>query len=161
MPLSDPDHFYETVANYKTLTQQSALVSVLTDGQVKALLLEAMSLIDGYIGRGWEPFATDQEFIFPRSQDQDSEGTAFVPRPVTTAARLVADAVMLRRTKGISPDEVQSESHLGFSYQKKQSPIHNENGFAWFPQEAIALLEQYRRNGGVFGLDESDELLYN
>lgn len=157
MALSDPTDFYETVDNFKTLTQQSTLTGALTDDQVKALLLETMTVIDGYVGRGWTPFTEGQEFIFPRSIDEDSSGSSFIPRSVTLATRMIADAILVKRSKGVTPDELVSETDIGYSYTKASQNGNIDPLYSWIPKDALALLAECRRVGGYLALDESDE----
>lgn len=143
---SDPSLFYVTVSDYKTKSLQS--LSGFTNDQLKALLLDAMSQVDSYVGQGWKPFDEDQEFIFPRSSDE-TDGTAFIPRAITSATIIIADSILLMRTKGFRPDDIQSESADGTSYTKRQKKsLHNV-----IPDEAVTLLDEYRIGlGGVLGL---------
>lgn len=146
---SDPSLFYVTVDNYKTLSLQSSHLASLSDDQVKSLVLDAMQQVDGYVGLGWKPFDDEQEFIFPRSSDEDDDGVAFIPRAVTSATVIIADSILLRRTKGFSPDDIQSESALGVSYTKRAKTAKHHT----IPDEAIGLLQEYAIGlGGVLGV---------
>lgn len=158
---SNPELFYLTAADYKPKTTVPSLVSALSDDAAEELLLEAMASIDAYIGKGWPPFEDEQEFIFPRSVDEDSSGDAFIPRSVAIATRMVADAILQKRQNGgkrILPSEVASESNLGHSYTKVRSTVERPTGFQWWPEEVFAFLEPYVRRGGYLGLDETDVL---
>src|SRR5947209_390827 len=116
MPLSDPDNMYLEADDYKEQTTVLTLVSALSGEAVTSLLLETMAEIDAYIGAGWAPLVDGQEFIFPRFRDTDSDGSAVIPRPVSLATRMIADAILRQRKKGVLPHEVASESKLGHSY---------------------------------------------
>ena len=144
MSLTDPSVFYLSVADYREQTLAPTPISKLADSAVKSLLLETMARIDAYVGGGWEPFADGQEFIFPRSADEDDDGNAVIPRPVQLATRMIADAVVKKRQSGVLAHEVASESNLGHSYQRKTGSRAGEYGFEDFPPEAAKLLEQYR-----------------
>lgn len=159
MPLSDPTYFYLTADEYAGtdttdgITQVPTLVSALSSDEVTALLLETMAQIDAFCGGGWTPFEDDQEFIFPRYQDTDSDGNALIPRPVALATRMIADAILTKRSEGVLPHEVASETNLGHAYTRKQTS-QSEPGFEHFPPEACGLLQQYRKTGGMFALDD-------
>lgn len=144
---SDPSLFYVTVSDYQTKSLQS--LSGLSNDQIKALVLDAMSQVDSYVGQGWKPFDEDQEFIFPRKSDKDDDGNGFIPRAITSATIIIADSILLMRTKGFRPDDIQSESADGTSYTKRQKrALHNV-----IPDEAVTLLEKYRIGlGGILGL---------
>jgi len=131
--------------------------SLLPKGSTKcnAVLLEAMMQIDAYIGGGWSKYDDDQEFIFPRCQDEDSNGDPQVPRPISVATRIIADAILKRRQTGVLPHELQSESNLGHSYSRKNQGTP-EFGFEHFPPEAIALLQDFKQFGGTLALDDPD-----
>lgn len=145
---SDPSLFYVSVADYKTLSLQSSHLASLSDDQVKSIVLDAMQQVDGYVGLGWKPFDDEQEFIFPRLHDEN-DGTAFIPRAITSATVIIADSILLRRTKGFSPDDIQSESALGFSYTKRTQVKQHHT----IPDEAVSLIQDYRIGlGGVLGL---------
>lgn len=148
----NPEHFYLSVADYKAQTLVPSIVNSMSDDAVGSLLLETMALIDAYIGDGWMPFDDDQEFIFPRCRDEDSDGSPFIPRPVSLATRMTADSLMQKRQKGISPHEVASETNLGHSYTRKESTVESDIGFEDIPPSAIALLEKYKQGGGVFAV---------
>lgn len=167
--MADPKLFYVMANEYeglatdgsevKTLltTTVPALVSPLSGDEVKALLLEAMVQIDAFVGGGWEPFEDGQEFIFPRCQDIDSSGKAVIPRPVALVTRMVADAIVTKRKRGVLPHEVASESKLGHSYQKHARGSAPDPGFSHFPPEAMAILERagfYRHQGGILATDD-------
>lgn len=151
-----PDMLYLEAEDYQDQTKAPTLVSPLSGEEVDEILLEAMTLIDAYIGDGWTPFDDEQEFIFPREQDEDSDGNAEIPRPIAIATRMIADAILLRRQKGVLPHEVASESNLGHSYQKHTRSAEPDPGFEWVPPDALALLQKYRRVGGCFAVS-SDE----
>lgn len=162
---SNPSTFYLSVSDYRSKTQYPSLAgttAVLSNDDATDLILEAMVSIDAYIGAGWTPFADDQEFIFPREQDEDSDGNAEIPRAVAIATRMVADAILQKRpqngNKGVLPQELQSESNEGHAYSKRNRTIEPEPGFEWWPPEAFAYLQKYRRVGGVFGLDQTNDV---
>jgi hypothetical protein len=142
----NPDTYYITVSDYSDTTAQSQIVSALSPDQKNNLILEAMTLIDAHIGEGWERADSEQEFIFPRTIDINP----LIPRPITIATRLLADRLIVKQTKGILPDEMQSESDQGYSYsrfttQKKHSILSDE---------ILSLLDKYTMgtNGGYFGI---------
>lgn len=151
---SNPETFYLSAEDYRDQTTVPSLVTPLSDDEVTSLLLETMALMDAYIGDGWLPHEDDQEFIFPRSVDEDASGVAFIPRPVALAARMVADAILEERHKGVLPHMVASESSEGHSYAKHNRTVEPDMGFDVLPPSAIALLQRYRRMGGVWAVDE-------
>jgi hypothetical protein len=151
---SNPETFYLTAADYREQTTVPTLITPLTPEEVTDLLLETMVLIDAYVGDGWILFEDDQEFIFPRSVDEDEDGDADVPRPVALATRMIADAILEERQKGVLPHQVASESSEGHSYQKHTQSIEVDQGFAVFPPSAVALLQKYRRVGGQWAVEE-------
>ena len=158
---SEPEIFYLTVEEYRAQTTVPSLVGSsdsgpLTDDAVESLLLETMAVIDAYIGDGWTPYDDDQEFIFPRYQDEDDDGAAFVPRAVSLSTRMVADAILQKRQKGVLPHEVESESNLGHSVTKRALGSNIELPFSQIPPEAIGLLQRYRLNGGTFAIPQDD-----
>ena len=164
---SNPDNFYITVSDYRDETQNPSLVGtsgspVLSDAQVTSLLLEAMVSIDSYIGAGWTPYADDQEFIFPREQDIDSDDAVEIPRPISIVARMVADAILLRRNtggkRGVLAHELASESNEGHSFSKHARTIEPLQGFEWWPPEAFGYLAKYVRHGGVWAIDQTNEM---
>lgn len=163
MPLSDPTYFYLTADEYvgtgegeeavAGLTQVPTLVTPLSSEAVTALLLETMAQIDAYCGGGWTPFEDDQEFIFPRCQDTDSDGNALIPRSVALATRMIADAILSKRAEGVLPHEVASEANLGHSVTRKATQ-QVEQGFEHFPPAVFGLLQKYRKFGGMMALDD-------
>lgn len=164
---SNPSTFYITVSDYRDETQNPSLVGsgeslVLSNDQVTSLLLEAMVSIDSYIGAGWTPLVDDQEFIFPRAQDEDTDGNAVIPRAVSTVTRMVADAILQKRPtggkKGVLAHELASESNEGHSFSKHTRTIEPLQGFEWWPPEAFAYLAKYVRHGGVWAIDQTDDL---
>lgn len=160
MPVN-PEIFYLTADDYRTQTSVLSLVGsseapVLSDDAVESLLLETMSVIDAYIGDGWTPFDDDQEFIFPRYQDEDASGVAFIPRAVSLSTRLIADAILQKRQKGVLPHELESESNLGHSFTKKASGGATPLGFDVIPPSALALLQKYRLAGGQFAIPQDN-----
>ena len=133
---SNPSTFYLTVENYRSKTQYPSLAGtsdVLDDDDATDLILEAMTSIDSYIGAGWTPFTDDQEFIFPREQDTDSDDNAEIPRPVAIVTRMIADAILQKRAtggkRGVLPQELSSESNEGHSYSKHTRTIEPLQGF--------------------------------
>lgn len=152
---SDPELFYLEVEDYQDQTTVPTTIDAMTDDEVESLLLETMAVIDAYIGSGWAPFDDSQEFIFPRCQDEDDDGNAFIPRPVSLATRMIADAIVQQRQKGVSPHEVASETNLGHSYSKKDSVVSGDHGFEVVPPSACGLLEKYKRQGGMWAVDQS------
>jgi hypothetical protein len=150
---TDPETFYLSAADYRGKSLVSALVTPLTSEEVEELLLETMVLIDAYIGEGWSPSSENQEFIFPRYVDEDVNGTAEVPRSIALATRIIADAILEERQKGVLPHQVAGESSEGHSYQKHGRIIEPQQGFELFPPSAIALLTKYRRVGGQWAAD--------
>ncbi|QDT46168.1 hypothetical protein Pan258_01850 [Symmachiella dynata] len=165
---SNPDTFYLSVSAYRDKTQYPSLAGtsdVLSDDAATDLILEAMMSIDSYIGAGWTPLADDQEFIFPREQDTDSAGIAEIPRPIAIVTRMVADAILLKRPKGgkrgVLPQEISSESNEGHSYSKHSRTIEPLQGFEWWPREAFGYLQKFVRHGGVWAVDQTDELYSN
>lgn len=150
---SNPDLFYLEVDDYRDQTQVPALVSA-TDSVVESLLLEAMVLIDAYIAEGWVRYDDDQEFIFPRIQDTDDDEAPFIPRPIALATRDIADAILTKRSKGILPDEIQSETNLSHSYTKKSQASTIDSGFEIIPSSTAAILEKFRRIGGMLGVND-------
>ena len=163
---SDPTYLYIEIADYRSDTNQSSLVGPddatgpLTDTQVKSLILESMVMIDGFVGEGWEPFDEDQEFVFPRCIDTDSAGAVDLPRTLTIAARLLCDHILVNRTKGINPDDIQSESDLGYSYSKFDRK--SKTNSTQLPDAVVELLERYRvaGGGGFFGIPSYCEYVY-
>lgn len=158
---TNPEIFYLTEAEYRNQTTVPSLVGsseseVLTDDEVESLLLEAMALIDAYIGDGWTPYDDDQEFIFPRYQDEDASETAFIPRAVSLSTRLIADAILQQRQKGVLPHELESESNLGHSFSKKASGATTPFGFDVIPPTALGLLQKYRLGGGQFAIAQDE-----
>jgi hypothetical protein len=149
---SNPDVFYLSAKDYQKQTSVPALVEPLTGDAVTQLLLETMALMDAYVGSGWAPFDPDQEFIFPRSDDRADDGTSFIPRPVALATRIIADAILEERSKGVLPHQVVSESSEGHSYTKHYSSL--EVGFEVIPPNAQVFLDKYRRHGGQFAVQE-------
>ena len=158
---SDPTYFYITVANYRTQSQAQSCVPA-DDDAVESVILEAMVSIDAYIGKGWTPYASSQEFIFPREQDEDAAETPFIPRSISIATRKVADAILLKREKtgeqGVLAHEVASESNLGHSFSRKQNVIDAPLGFEWWPRDVFGLVQDYIRHGGYLAIDETEEL---
>jgi len=158
---SNPTYFYITVDDYRTQSQAQSYVPA-EDDDVTTLILEAMVSIDAYIGKGWTPYADSQEFIFPREQDEDSNETPFIPRPISLAARKVADAILLKRQKsgeqGVLAHEVASESNLGHSFQRKENKIDVPMGFEWWPRDVFGIIEPFIRHGGYLAIDETEEL---
>ncbi len=150
---SNPELFYLDEEDYQAQTTVPNLVDPLSDDAVELLLLETMAVIDAYVGQGWTPYDDDQEFIFPRYQDEGDDGEPFIPRPVSLATRMIADAIMQQRQSGVSPHEVASETNLGHSYSKKEA-TPADAGFDFIPSTALALLEKYKRQGGMFGIDQ-------
>lgn len=155
MALAVPD-IYLTAADYRTQTTVPDLVSPLTDEEVEALLLEAMALLDAYVGEGWVPFTDGQEFIFPRCQDEDANGDPFIPRPVSLATRIAADAILEERHKGVLPHQVASEGNLGHSYAKHNRTAQPDLHFDVIPPKAMALLEKFKRAGGCLGVNDAE-----
>lgn len=151
---SNPETLYLSEADYREQTTVSPLVTPLTPEEVTSLLLETMALMDAYIGEGWTPFDQDQEFIFPRAADEDVDGNAEVPRTVAIATRMIADAILEEREKGVLPHQVAGESSEGHSYTKHTRQIDPQQGFDVFPPSAIALLTKYRRVGGQWAVSE-------
>lgn len=152
MPTS-PETFYLSASDYQGKSTVPTLVTPLTEEEVEELLLETMTLIDAYIGEGWSPSDENQEFIFPRSVDEDVDGNAEVPRSIALATRMIADAILEERQKGVLPHQVVGESSEGHSYQKHSRTIEPQQGFDVFPPIAIAILTKYRRVGGQFAVD--------
>lgn len=168
--MENPEVFYVTANEYQGLSEDAqteavtllkttvpALVSPLSGDEVTALLLEAMVQIDAYVGGGWEPLEDGQEFTFPRCQDTDDDGEPVIPRAVALATRMVADAILLKRKRGVLPHEVASESKLGHSYSKHARVSAPEPGFEHFPPEAMAVLDRagfYRKTGGMLATDD-------
>lgn len=150
--MTDPTHFYITVDQYTTDTTQSGHVVGLSSDEVKSLILDSMVLIDAFIGKGGVPFDESQEFIFPRSEDVDSSGNAFVPRKLTLATRLLCDHLIVTRTKGVSPSEIASESDLGYSYSKFDRAL--KGNYTSLPDTVYELIEDYilGSGGGVLGI---------
>lgn len=160
---TEPEIFYLTEEEYRAQTTVPSLVGssgspVLSEDEVESLLLETMALIDAYIGDGWTPFDEDQEFIFPRLRDEDDEGNAFIPRSVSLATRLIADAIVQQRKRGVLPHEVSSEGNLGHSVTKRERGAAIEVGFDVFPPNAIAILQKYRLAGGQLAVPQDEEL---
>lgn len=154
MPLSNPDTFYLTAEEYGQQTTVPTLVNQLPGNQVTSLLLETMAEIDGYIGGGWTPFDDEQEFIFPRCQDTDSEDNAVIPRPVSLATRMIADAILSKRVKGVLPHELAGESNLGHTYNKRQRTIEPPLGLEHWPPQAFVHLDRYCHHGGQLAVDD-------
>lgn len=153
---SNPSLFYITAADYRAKTKVPDLVGAdddgaMSDDEVEELVLETMAMIDAYIGEGWIRNEDDQEFIFPRIQDEE-DNTPYIPRSIALATRLIADAIVSKQSGRMLAHEVTSETNLGHSYTKKDSS-QAESGFEIFPPSAIALLDKYRRLGGVFGIN--------
>lgn len=153
---TNPETFYLSAATYREKSTVPALVTPMAPEEVEELLLETMALIDAYVGDGWAPHDDDQEFIFPRSADEDVNGTAEVPRSIALATRIIADAMLEERQKGILPHQVAGESSEGHSYQKHTRSIEPTQGFDLFPSSAIALLAKYRRFGGSYAVHDPD-----
>lgn len=151
--MANPELFYLSADEYRTQSTAQALVSPLTDEQVTALLLEIMVAVDGYVGNGWTPLDDGQEFVFPRYQDTDAGDNGTIPRPVALVTRVLADALLTLRARGVLPHMVASESSLGLTMKQTKQP---EPGYEWWPPEAFAYLEQYRWNGGSFALSNPD-----
>lgn len=147
---TNPEVFYLSAEDYQGQSTVPNLVQKMSGEEVEALLLETMALIDAYIGDGWTPFDDDQEFTFPRDIDEDANGNIAIPRPVSLATRLIADAILEERQKGVLPHQVASEGNEGHSYSKYAKSLETEQGFDVFPPSAIALLQKYRRAGGVW-----------
>ena len=147
--MTNPDVFYLSADDYRAQTLVPALVTPLSDDAVTSLLLEVMVDIDAYIGVGWTPLKDGQEFIFPRYQDTDPG----MPRSIAIATRLIADAILTKRSKGVLPHEVVSEGNLGHNYQKKATP-QARAGFEYFPPEACAKLEPFIRSGGQLAVPD-------
>jgi hypothetical protein len=147
----------ETVAVTQLKTTVPALVSPLSSDEVTSLLLDAMVEIDAFIGGGWEPLEDGQEFTFPRCQDTDDDGAAVIPRAVALATRMVADAIISKRKRGVLPHEIASESKLGHSYSKHTRGSAPDFGFEHWPPEAMAILDRagfYRKIGGMLATDD-------
>lgn len=158
--MQNPSLFYLSATDYRAQTQQSALVTPLLDPAVESILLEVMVDIDRYIGAGWIPYDYNQEFIFPRDIDTDATSTPYIPRDVALATRLIADALLLKRSKGILPQEIESESKFNHSYTKRKRSIERDPGFEYWPDEAFSKLDHYRRTGGMFAVSNPDVLGY-
>jgi len=142
---------YCSLADYKAESLQQSYVATLSDTQITNLLLDVQLHIDSYIGNGWTPFDEEQEYVFPREVDTDSDGNSTIPRAVKAATILTADSILVKRTKGVSPDEIQSESDLGYSYTKFSKV--NEQSHSVIPKDALSLIDKYALgSGGVFGL---------
>ncbi len=152
MPLN-PETFYLSAVDYRSQTTVPNLITPLTDDSVELLLLETMAVIDAYIGEGWTPHESDQEFIFPRSVDEDLDGESVIPRSVSLATRLIADAIMEERRTGVLPHLVASEGNEGHSYSKTTQSM-NELEFQVIPPTALALLQKFRRIGGQWAVEE-------
>ncbi|HEV7282301.1 MAG TPA: hypothetical protein VGN57_19015 [Pirellulaceae bacterium] len=150
---SNPELFYLTAADYRTQSTVQTLLQAKTNEEVESLVIEAMALIDAYIGSGWAPYDDEQEFVFPRTQDENA-GETFIPRRVALATRMVADSMLERRHKGVLPHEVASWGGEGHSYTKHKRTQEAEIGFESFPPEVYPLLDPYRRVGGYFAVGE-------
>lgn len=152
--MANPDTWYLTAAEYRAQSTVPTLFSSSSDAEVQSLLLEVMAGIDAFIGGGWEPFTDGQEFIFPRVQDTDDDEEAMIPRSVSLATRMIADAVLKKRQRGILDHEVASDTRLGRSVVKHKRSIEAEIGTEHWPPEAVLLLQKYKRVGGEFALDD-------
>lgn len=151
---SNPDTFYLTAEVYKAQTTVSPLVTLLTEEEVTDVLLEAMTLIDAYIGDGWMPYDDEQEFIFPRSLDEDANEDPYIPRPISLATRMIADAILEEREKGVLPHQVAGEGSEGHSYTKHSRMVEPDSGFEVIPPSALALLQKFKRTGGQWAVDD-------
>lgn len=158
--MTNPTYFYLTAEDYKEQTFVPAMVRDLSDDAIESLLLEIMAGIDAYVGPQVR-YDSKQEFYFPRYEDTDDAGiNPFIPRPVSLATRIIADATLKRRISGVSPHELQSETNLGHSFTRKQTAM-TEKGFEDWPPEAFRLLDQYRNNGGTLALSSPDGVLWS
>ena len=151
---SNPETYYLSAEDYREQTTVPNLITPLTGDSVELLLLETMAIIDAYIGEGWIPYEDDQEFIFPRSVDEDSDGEPVIPRFVALATRMIADAIIEERRSGILPHLVASESNEGHAYSKHARSIEPDRGFDAIPPSAQALLEKYRKVGGQWAVED-------
>ncbi len=154
--MANPDLFYLSAEEYRDQTLAPALLNPLTDPAVEYLLLEIMVGIDAYIGAGWTTLDDEQEFIFPRYQDTDGDDNGIIPRPVALATRILADALLTRRSRGVLPHEIASESNLGISMKET---VKAEPGYEWWPPEVFGILQSFRQVGGSFALSNPDGVL--
>lgn len=152
--MTDPALFYLSAEEYREQTTAPTLVSSLSDSAVKPHLLRCMVEIDAYIGEGWTPYTDGQEFVFPRSRDENSAGEPEIPRAVSLATCMIADAILQQRNMGVLPHEVASESNLGHSFTKHTKRVETEKGFEHWPPQVFALLDPLRLNGGFLAVPD-------
>lgn len=156
---SNPDTFYLTADDYRVKTTVPNLLKPLSEEDVTDVLLEAMTILDARIGEGWAPYENEQEFIFPRSVDEDANRAPFIPRSISLATRMIADSILEKRENGVLPHEVASESSEGHSYSKHARMV--DDGFDIIPPEAKNIIQKYVRVGGQWAVPGEDMLYYH
>lgn len=146
-----PDTLYITVEEYRDHSKIKPIITRFEDVDVEDYIVEAMMLIDGYIGTAWNRDSSDQEFIFPRDIDTEDLEAPYIPRGIETACRMICDVIIKKDMGAVSAHEIQSETNAGHSYTKVQGN-RPERGFEDIPPRALGILSQYAENGMYFAI---------
>lgn len=154
----------ETADSYLTVAAADALAAadlgreaeewIAADLAVKeAALKRATREIDAHVATGWPPHDPDQALLFPREQDVDGAGEAYIPRKIELATYQQAtyllkniDALVAMNAHRSSGGEVDPEASYG---------IDPANGPSVISPMALHYLAGYRtapkagRGGGI------------
>lgn len=148
---NDPDTLYIELADYRKKSRAKPIIQQMEDEDLTEYIIEAMTLMDSYLGTAWNRDEEDQEFIFPRDIDTDQLEAPYIPRGISLACRIIVDNLVRKDMGGVAAHEVQSESNAGHSYSKFDG-AQPERGFGDIPPRAMGLLAPFAENGMFFAI---------